>query len=971
MAAAIAVACVLAARPNIVVFLLDDVGHGDLGITGHSIARTPAIQGFAKTATRLTTMYAGAPICSTSRAALLSGRYSDATGVWELVTPGASEMHLMPDAFILGNLLAQGGYACGQMGKWHVSHVHAEVDLAAYGFESIRPRRRLAVDQANVLVGWLAQQLNASRPFFLYWDPHECHEPVAQKSPEPFRAAYGPPTGLPPVLFSPVCEMQTMLPGEIAIPTCTPLSSSPTRDVGSCEAPSCARCERCSRPAETDAERTRLVRARSESWRHQRTYLGCLTQADTAFGKLLTFLRTAGVEANTLVLLSSDNGPELRLHNPPARRDCFGSAAPFRGLKGSVYEGGIRVPGLVRWRGGGIGRFTRAELREPLHFVDVLPTLAEAAGIQLPQGAAARLHGVSFLRLLRTPASAAPPEMSPSRLFRREPLEAGGVRPTGSQRENSSRALSRPFPLFWSTHLIAGNGRKDGVCARCDIARYAIRVGRWKLLAWTEPYDCRVRPMDYIIRARLLDEQMRLFDLRDDPTESRDLARIQPGRAAQLRQELVRTRAAVQAVGPTWDLSCQLPTGRRGVRVGIKPALTGLCHCKATSASGATIEERAALAASLTLTRAVPRPLLILSPPCAGAELLDAALSAHPQVVSADSEPFRSTRPPASPLGGAAVAQQRAVRSSVELFGGGPLCAFEFAPQLGARANATARALHAVRSIRHVGLLLASRKLDALGREHPLGGALLVSVRASPEELVGAPQASGAACVDAKSARARARDAAAAAAQLSAPAHAGPSPLVAAFGAAGAVAVLLVRRDRLSHWCELTKGARSALRAAQCSARGTADVRARIQGRGALRRVLESRIERSARSRRLSVRAARQRLLSGGSVYRELEAAAAEGDLAMPSEEFDHAAEAEDAATEALLRAAGISVVKVAEEDLRGLLHATVGDARERDGLRPVGAAAEPDRLRAGARAACLALARLQLSNALGVAAEC
>lgn len=161
-----------AERPNIIVYLLDDVGHGDFGFTGHPIARTPNFDGFAKSATRLTTLYAGAPICSPSRAALLSGRFADATGVWELVSPGASEMQLQPDALILGNVLAQAGYACAQLGKWHVSHINLEVGLSAYGFERLTSRRHYAFDQASIIVDWLGRQINASRPAFVYWDPH-------------------------------------------------------------------------------------------------------------------------------------------------------------------------------------------------------------------------------------------------------------------------------------------------------------------------------------------------------------------------------------------------------------------------------------------------------------------------------------------------------------------------------------------------------------------------------------------------------------------------------------------------------------------------------------------------------------------------------------------------------------------------------------------------------------------------------
>lgn len=258
--------------PNIALFLLDDVGHGDFGYTGHPIARTPSIDGFSQSATRLTTLYAGAPICSPSRAALLSGRFADATGVWDLVTPGASEMQLLPDALILGNVLAQGGYACGQVGKWHVSHKSSQVGLSAYGFESISPTQKRAIEHSRTVIEWVSAQVNASRPFFLYWDPHECHEPVSKKSPEVYRGIYGTRAGAPPGGYAPSCSMQAASTG--ASPYCAPRPPLAERNVGTCGAPGCGSCAPCERGPQSAEEASSLQAAMQASWSNQRTYLG-------------------------------------------------------------------------------------------------------------------------------------------------------------------------------------------------------------------------------------------------------------------------------------------------------------------------------------------------------------------------------------------------------------------------------------------------------------------------------------------------------------------------------------------------------------------------------------------------------------------------------------------------------------------------------------------------------------------------
>lgn len=540
------------------------------------------------------------------------------------------------------------------------------------------------------------------------------------------------------------------------------------------------------------------------------------------------------------------------------------------------------MPGLVRWPAGGVGASARAELLEPLHFVDVLPTLAEAAGVPLPDDASERLHGASFLRLLRTPSA----------------------RPADSS--SALTVLARPFPLYWSSHSLPGSARKDGYCSQCDIARYAIRVGDWKLIAWAEPYACRETPMDYITGAKLLANGTRLYDLRADPAEAHDLASAQPERTAWLLRMLVRTRAAVQALGPRWNLDCQLPTGQSGVPIVRRPPLAGLCHCSVPNAMGRTIAERSAMADAIRLSRSAPRPLLVLAPPLSGAELVLSALSAHPLVVGMDAELL-------SVESGATNASQRrgaAASPAPQLFGGKPLCAFEFPLQLGARANASARATQAVLVIMHGGLLLSSIKLDRQPAARARGMAARVSLRTSAEEVLGPIHASGAPCfADAASAaRAQRRHAPLATAMLALSAR----PLVKALAAAGTIALQVVRRDRKAHWCELTAGVASAQRAARC---GAPDL-ARIHRQPAVPAV---------RAHKGWTLWAKRRLLSGRSVYRQLLAGAAEGELHLSAARFAVAADAEDAAAGELLRAAGVIVASVALEDIPAIVSSGQG----------------------------------------------
>lgn len=853
-------------------------------------------------------MYAGAPICSPSRAALLSGRFADATGVWDLVTPGASEMQLMPDALVIGNMLAQGGYACGQIGKWHVSHENSEFRLAAFGFERLGYGQRhgnghsLAIDQADTIITWITHQVNASRKFMVYHDAHECHEPVDKKSPQIFRNKYGM-SNSPPTQFTPVCSMQTTIPGSGTVPYCAPRPMHLHRDVGSCAAPSCEHCnEHCERAPRSVKETGYVLRAKRESWGNQKTYLGCISQVDAAFGKVLGFLTAAGLEDNTLVLFSSDNGPELRLNGPLTRRDCFGSAAPFRGWKGSVFEGGIRVPGLVRWPAGGVGSFVRSELHEPIHFVDILPTLADAAGISIDQSI---LHGASFLRLLREPT----------------------VLPS-----NRSLGLTRPFPLYWSSHSLPGHGRVDDVCARCDVARYAVRSAQWKLIAYAVPYDCRTSPMQYITASKLLDSKVQLFNLQNDPGEEIDLARVHAKQTSSLLRELLRTRTAVQAVGRKWDLDCQLPNGKPGTTIFNRPALTGLCRCTAANASGATNDERSAMASSQQRNRHAPRPLLIIAPQHwearREAKMVQAALSVHPLIVGINGDPFGSTLARASLSNHIAYQAMGAgsllpsLRPSIdtqrhaELFGDGPFCAFEFGGQSGVRHNESARAKQAVLALMQSGSLLASAKLsDSIPAMRTLGFPVRVSVIASIDGLYG-PYGQGVRCINGGE-RSRppaaivieSHNASSGSEHLSQSVGPPEGALVAAFAEAGTVALQLVRRDKEALWCELTHTLGGAHRdALRCAALAQGGLHDSLQGD-----VLQDMPQ--ARGA-----AAREQLLLGSSVYTELERGVARGELLMSAVDFGVAAHAEDLAATQLLQTAGISVVSVAIEDLMRLI---------------------------------------------------
>ena len=192
----------------------------------------------------------------------------------------------------------------------------------------------------------------------------------------------------------------------------------------------------------------------------------------------------------------------------PKAPGTWGSAGPYSGCKSMLYEGGIRVPGAVQW----VGRMKRGLVSdEPIHAVDLLPTLAAAAG--LPAAAAAELDGVSFLPALRG-----------------EPLE-------------------RTTPLFWS--FWRGQPRR-GSRTGAGGMQAAVREGSWKLLGRLEPLPSDWTVMEYIERARF--DGFELYDLASDPEESRDLSESQPEIVERLAERMLSIRQRNLSRGPRWDL---------------------------------------------------------------------------------------------------------------------------------------------------------------------------------------------------------------------------------------------------------------------------------------------------------------------------------------------------------------------------------------------------------------------------------
>lgn len=377
-AAIVASACsaVAATRPNIVFFLADDLGQRDLGAYGSTFYETPNIDRLAREGALFTDAYAACPVCSPTRASILTGQWPQRTGITDFIAPDnsngpekwrrntpllpASNRDRLPlDAPTLAKAMKAAGYATFFAGKWHLGPEgywpeNQGFDHNAGGNERGGPYggRKYFSPYGNPrlsdgpdgehLPDRLAAETNKfiaanrDRPFFAYFSFYSVHTPLMAR--EDLRTKY---------------EEKRRRLGLKA---------------------------RWGREGERDV---RLVQEHA-------VYAGMVEAMDQAVGKVLAKLEELGLRENTIVIFTSDNGGLSTSEGWPT------SNLPLRGGKGWMYEGGIREPLLMRWPAVvSAGRVIRTPVISP----DFFPTLLDAAGAR--PAANQTLDGVSLLPLLR------------------------------------------------------------------------------------------------------------------------------------------------------------------------------------------------------------------------------------------------------------------------------------------------------------------------------------------------------------------------------------------------------------------------------------------------------------------------------------------------------------------------------------------------------------------------------------------
>lgn len=340
-------------RPNVVVILADDMGYGDLSAVNDHRSSTPRLDAMLEESVCLSQQYSGSPVCAPARASLLTGRYPHRTGAidtFELL--GSDRLGLRE--VTLADRLGAAGYVTGLVGKWHLGALDARYHPNARGFGEFVGFRGGWQDYYRWTIERNGQRIRADGRYLTDVFTDEARSFIRRHRSEPFflHVAYNAPH-FP--LQAPESEI------------------SPFLATG------------------------RYSRAVS-------TLYGMIHRMDTGIGMILDELSAQGIAENTIVLFASDNGPQFGGEGEDST-DRFNCG--LRGRKTLVFEGGIRVPAVVRWPAGLDGG---VRIDEPMHFIDWLPTLVSTAGARADGGPA--LDGHDMLGVLRGEA-----RQSPARYF--------------------------------------------------------------------------------------------------------------------------------------------------------------------------------------------------------------------------------------------------------------------------------------------------------------------------------------------------------------------------------------------------------------------------------------------------------------------------------------------------------------------------------------------------------------------------
>jgi len=497
-------------RPNVVFFLVDDLGMMDVGFNGSPFYETPHLDSFAKKGVRFSQAYAACHVCSPTRASIITGQYPARLGLTDWL-PGRKDFsfqklqtvptvqHLPYDIKTLPQVLKDNGYATAIFGKWHLGEDSAsskrqgfDVQVPAWnkgwpngsffspynmkGLEGGVNGEYLTDRLTDEALKWVEK--NKDKPFFLYLSHFAVHDPIQGRGD----------------LVVKYERKRNQLPKQNQAPFI--LEGNPDdADAHSRDALTAFLKDSVHQGIKIFPDRTAKIKQRQDN----AEFAAMVESMDQSFGTVMKRLSEMGLADNTIVIFFSDNGgmSAANFGNPakkiaPCDVDKVFSTSnlPLRGAKGWLYEGGIREPLVIYWPGQGQHG---VQLDVPVMSTDFYSTILDMLGVDKKPGGNNGVDGMSMVPALKGDAS-------------------------GMEKLKQK-------PLFWHFPHYSNHGAQS--------PGGAVRLGDYKLIEYYE------------------NNTVQLFNLKNDPSEQNDLSKTEPEKVKQLKGLLHAWRKNVGAQMPT------------------------------------------------------------------------------------------------------------------------------------------------------------------------------------------------------------------------------------------------------------------------------------------------------------------------------------------------------------------------------------------------------------------------------------
>jgi len=400
-------------EPNVILIYSDDQGSVDANCYGSKDLTTPTLDKLARTGIRFTQMYSPSAICSASRAGLLTGRFPPRAGVPGNVSSHKGKAGLPTEEVIMAEIFKEAGYATAHVGKWHLGYT-PETMPNGQGFDFSYGHMGGCIDNYSHFFYWVPPNLHDLwRNGVEIWEDgsyfgdlmvRECKSFIDKNSKQPF------------FMYWAINWPHYPLQG------------------------------------------TDKWREHYKDHPHPRDKYGAfISSMDEIVGKVVTHVEKLGLRENTIIVFQSDHGHSIETRTFGGG----GSSGPYRGAKGSLFEGGIRVPSIISWP----GKIPEGEVRSQMATgCDWFPTLAELSGAKLPKGH--KLDGKSLVEVISDGATPSPHKSFYWQLGKQSVVREGNWKLLHSPNDNNRPEGREPSGKVFLANLAEDPGESKNLAKK-------------------------------------------------------------------------------------------------------------------------------------------------------------------------------------------------------------------------------------------------------------------------------------------------------------------------------------------------------------------------------------------------------------------------------------------------------------------------------------------------------------------------